>query len=197
MQKILTQIAPQVFLFPAGLKPSAAPEGALALPAIAGPAFGDGSHPTTRMCAGAIDLLCRQKPLSVLDVGTGTGVLARIARARGARFVAATDIDAVALESAQKHVALDAHPLEIPVLDVLPDYWGPTFDLTVANILEGPLRELAPCLARSLRPGGVLLLSGFTPRQVSGVQVAFSAHGFAFVSESTLESWSLLMFRRE
>src|SRR5690349_18057808 len=63
--------------------------------------FGDGSHPTTRLCAAVVDQLCRQRhPASVLDVGTATGVLARIARARGAMFVVGTDIDADALASA-------------------------------------------------------------------------------------------------
>jgi SAM-dependent methyltransferase len=70
--------------------------------------FGDGSHATTRLCAGAVDLLCRQRPgMAVLDVGTGTGILARIARARGARLVVATDIDPSAVVCAKAHAELD------------------------------------------------------------------------------------------
>jgi len=76
--------------------------------------FGDGSHATTRLCAAAVDLVCRQqRPQAVLDVGTGTGILARIARARGARFIVGTDIDAVALSCAHVHADLDGHAVEI------------------------------------------------------------------------------------
>jgi ribosomal protein L11 methyltransferase len=72
--------------------------------------FGDGSHPTTRLCAAAVDLLCRQQPgMAVLDVGTGTGILARIARARGASFVVGTDIDPAAVACAKAHAELDDH----------------------------------------------------------------------------------------
>src|SRR5262245_44371165 len=78
--------------------------------------FGDGSHATTRLCASVLDQLCRQRrPEAVLDVGTGTGVLARIARARGATFVVATDIDADALAAATANSALDAHSTTIEV----------------------------------------------------------------------------------
>lgn len=128
-------------------------------------------------------------------MGTGTGVLARIARARGARFVVATDIDPEALAAARANAALDPGAAEISVSSHTPDHWGPCFDLVVANILEGPLRELAPSLARALAPGGALLVSGFTRPQVPGLRVAFERHGLSFATEAALEGWSLLLFR--
>src|SRR5581483_1767266 len=100
---VLTALAPRVAVYAHGTAPPAVREGWIALaqlpPALGSPAvFGDGSHPTTRLCAAAVDLLSRQRhPEAVLDVGTGTGILARIARARGASFVVATDIDPDAL----------------------------------------------------------------------------------------------------
>ncbi|MGZ3687015.1 MAG: 50S ribosomal protein L11 methyltransferase [Bdellovibrionota bacterium] len=167
------------------------PPDTIALPQFAGEAFGDGSHPTTRLCAGALDLLCRlHRPRSVLDVGTGTGVLARIARARGASFVVGTDIDPSALAAARENIALDRLPGEILISGEMPDFWGPRFDLVVANILEGPLRELAPALSRALVPGGILLLSGFTRLQIPALQTAYSR--LNFISESALEEWALL-----
>jgi ribosomal protein L11 methyltransferase len=167
------------------------------LPQKEGAVFGDGSHPTTCLCAAVLDSLCRRrKPDAVLDVGTGTGVLARIARARGARFVVGTDIDPLALASANAHSRLDGHALEIHVSPEAPDYWGARFDLAVANILEAPLRELAPALHRALVPGGALLLSGFTRPQVPAVRVHYEKTGFSFAGESHLDEWVLLLFER-
>ena len=194
-------IAPRVSVYPFGSPPPSMEQGWLSLPQLPPSAavgvFGDGSHPTTRLCAGVVDLLCRQRqPQAVLDVGTGTGVLARIARARGAAFVAATDIDATALAVAGANSSLDAQPVEIHVGAETPDYWGAHFNLVVANILEEPLRQLAPALVRALLPGGVLLLSGFMQPQAPALRVLYENAGLAFVREAHLEEWALLMFER-
>lgn len=172
----------------------------LALPQLAGDrggavVFGDGSHPTTRLCAGAVDSLCRQRrPEAVLDVGTGTGVLARIARARGAKFVVGTDIDPDALTCADTHASLDGHSVGIHFGCEAPDFWGARFDLVVANILEQPLQILAPALVRALRADGVLLLSGFTRPQTPALRVLYEGAGLTLVSESNLDEWALLRF---
>jgi ribosomal protein L11 methyltransferase len=190
---VTIRLSPLVVVYPFGSARPPVPEQGLALPELASEAFGDGSHPTTRLTAGAVDLLCRQRrPRSVLDVGTGTGILARIARARGARRVVATDIDPVALAAARANAALDGADIEVS--DRAPDSWGPSFDLVVANILEGPLRELAPALARALAPGGALLLSGFTSLQLPGLRVAFASQGLRGGTESVLEEWALLHY---
>jgi ribosomal protein L11 methyltransferase len=171
----------------------------LALPKLpreaTGAVFGNGSHPTTRLCAGAVDLLCRQRqPEAVLDVGTGTGLLARIARARGAHFIVGTDIDPLALSCAAAHSALDAHPVHIHFSHEAPDYWGARFGLVVANILEEPLRHLALALSRALLPGGLLLLSGFTRLQTPALRVHYEKTGVTCIRESYLDEWSILMF---
>jgi ribosomal protein L11 methyltransferase len=192
-------IAPRVAVYLSEAEPPSLEDGWIALPRLAHSpgreaVFGDGSHPTTRLCAGVVDILCRQRrPKAVLDVGTGTGILARIARARGAVFVAATDIDPVALSCAEAHSHLDAHAVEIHLCSEAPDYWGARFDLVVANILEAPLHHLAPALCRALRPGGVLLLSGFTRPQSPALRVLYEQLGLIFVSESHLDGWALLM----
>jgi ribosomal protein L11 methyltransferase len=182
--------------------PQGSLQGSLALPQlpqeVAGATvFGDVSHPTTRLCAGAVDFLCRQRrPKAVLDVGTGTGVLARIARARSAQFIVGTDIDPLALSCAEAHAALDAHPLGIQFSREPPDYWGARFDLVVANILEEPLRHLAIQLSRALVPAGLLLLSGLTRPQTPALRVLYESSGVTFVRESHLDEWALLMFER-
>jgi ribosomal protein L11 methyltransferase len=142
-----------------------------------------------------VDLFCRQRqPEAVLDVGTGTGVLARIARARGARLVVGTDIDAVVLSCAKAHADLDAHPVGIQFGSEAPDHWGARFDLVVVNILEAPLQALAPALCRALVPGGLLLISGFTRPQTPALRVLYESAGLTFAGNSSLDEWALLTF---
>lgn len=196
----MDKIAPRVAVYPFGSAPPSVDPGWIALaqlpqtpglPAV----FGDGSHPTTRLCAAAVDLFCRQRqPAAVLDVGTGTGVLARIARARGARLVVGTDIDPVALSRARAHADLDTHPVAILFSSEAPDHWGACFDLVVANILEAPLQTLAPALCRALKPGGLLLMSGFTPRQTPALRVLYEKAGLRFEGTSSLDEWAVLTF---
>jgi ribosomal protein L11 methyltransferase len=196
----MEKVAPRVAVYPVGSAPPSVARDWIALaqlpqtpglPAV----FGDGSHATTRLCAAAVDLFCRQRqPEAVLDVGTGTGVLARIARARGARLIVGTDIDPVALSRAQAHAELDAHPVAIHFSCEAPDHWGARFDLVVANILEAPLQALAPALCRALIPGGLLLMSGFTPRQTPALRVLYETAGLRFQGNSSLDEWAVLTF---
>jgi ribosomal protein L11 methyltransferase len=196
----MVALAPRIRLYPVGSPCPALDPGWLTLAqhvqdGAAGAVFGDGSHPTTRLCAAVMDQLCRQRqPEAVLDVGTGTGVLARIARARGATFVVGTDIDAGALAAAAANSALDAH--SIVVSGESPDFWGAKFDVVVANILEGPLRELAPALKRALAEQGVLVISGFTRVQVPGICVRYGAEGMRVSGQAHLGEWALLVFER-
>lgn len=191
------RLTPLISLYDANAVPPALSQNQIALPCIQSSAFGDGSHPTTRLCAGVLDHYCRLTRLkSVLDVGTGTGVLARIARARGIQTVIATDIDPLALASAKANAALDTIEIEIQLSDQLPNRWGPTFDLVVANILEGPLRSLAPNLSEALSPQGTLLLSGFTPLQIPALETVFSQHGLILETKTSLEGWALLAFKK-
>ncbi len=196
----MDSIAPRVLLYPFGLAPPAVESGWIALAQLPSPpgrppVFGNGSHPTTRLCAAAVDLLCRQRqPEAVLDVGTGTGVLARIARARGARYIVATDIDPVALACARAHAQLDGGPLEIQFASENPDHWGPRFGVVVANILEEPLRALAPALRRALAPQGILLISGFTRVQIPALRVLYESNGLTLQRQSAAGDWALLAF---
>jgi ribosomal protein L11 methyltransferase len=190
-------IAPRVVVYPHGSPPPPVEEGWLALPRLdAHAVFGDGSHPTTRLCAGAVDLLCRQRPgLSVLDVGTGTGILARIAAARGASYVVGTDIDSTAVACARAHAELDNRAVaDVHFGSEAPDHWGARFDVVVANILEAPLHALTPALCRTLKPEGVLLISGFTRPQAPALRLAYETAGLQSAGSFGLDDWVLLRF---
>ena len=106
-----------------------------------------------------------------------------------------TDINAVALSSAKAHSDLDGHAVEIHFSAEVPDHWGPRFQLVVANILEAPLRLLAPALCGALLPEGVLLLSGFTRLQMPALRLVYDNAGLTFAGHSDLDEWTLLMFR--
>jgi ribosomal protein L11 methyltransferase len=194
-------IGPRVAVYPSGSALPPLRPGDIALaqitPEPGSPVvFGDGSHPTTRLCAAALDYLCRQRqPEAVLDVGTGTGVLARIARARGARFIVGTDIDPAALASARAHATLDARSPEIHFGSEPPDHWGARFDLVVANILEVPLCELAPALCRAITADGYVVLSGFTRLQIPVLRTTYEGAGLTYSGDSHLDDWALLTFR--
>jgi ribosomal protein L11 methyltransferase len=132
----------------------------------------------------------------MLDVGTGTGILARIARKRGVSDVAGTDIDPLALKAALENAALDAESMPIELTDQSPDAFHRPFDLVVANILEEPLKALASSIVRALSTDGTLLMSGFTALQIPSLQLAYEALGLKVVSQSSLEGWQLLQLKR-
>ncbi|WP_349370180.1 50S ribosomal protein L11 methyltransferase [Salinarimonas sp.] len=165
-------------------------------------AFGTGHHGTTRGCLLAlVDELKRRRPARVLDVGTGTGILAFAAAKAVKRRVVAGDIDPVAIAVARENARLNG---VAPWLDL---YVGPgvrapqadrarTFDLVFANILAKPLRRLAPTLARVVAPSGTLVLSGLLAQDVPGVLSAYRAQGFALTKRRDLEGWAALTLKR-
>ncbi|WP_248362209.1 50S ribosomal protein L11 methyltransferase [Anaeromyxobacter oryzae] len=158
-----------------------------------GMAFGTGTHPTTSLCLAALsDLLAARPGASVLDVGTGSGLLAIAARKLGAGRVAGNDNDPVAVDVARENAERNGASLELTVAP-LPAIRGP-FDLVVANILANTLVELAPQLAAQLAPGGVVLLSGILAPQADEVRAAYVAQGLAPVpGGDRLEGeWALL-----
>src|SRR5512137_1247336 len=160
-----------------------------------GMAFGTGTHPTTSLCLAAIDdFLARRPGASVLDVGTGSGLLAIAARKLGAGRVAANDNDPVAVTVAAENADRNGASLELT--GDPPSAIPGTFDLVVANILANVLVELAPDLARRAAPGGEVVLAGVLVPQESEVADAFLAQGLEALPGQRRGEWSLLRFRR-
>jgi ribosomal protein L11 methyltransferase len=157
-------------------------------------AFGTGDHPTTVLCLAAVDAFCAGHPgASVLDVGTGSGVLALMARKLGAGRVVGVDTDPTSVALARENAALNGISgveLSGASLDAVD---GP-FDLVVANILANTLVELAPALVRLT--GGRLVLAGVLTHQEAEVRRAFTAPGVVDDGGAHDGDWVRLDFRR-
>ncbi|MEO1100753.1 MAG: 50S ribosomal protein L11 methyltransferase [Pseudomonadota bacterium] len=168
----------------------------------AGPAFGTGHHGTTLGCLLAFQrVLRKRRPGRVLDLGTGSGVLAIAALKVGANFAVGTDIDkdsvGVARENALKNSvaskfrALHASGARHPTVRRR----GP-YDTVFANILARPLVRLAPDIEALTAPGGVIILSGLLAHQEPQVRGAFTGRGLTLTDRVRRDGWSTLVFRK-
>jgi ribosomal protein L11 methyltransferase len=165
-------------------------------------AFGTGHHGTTRGCLLAFDRLAKtRRPRRVLDLGTGTGVLAiAAAKALQAR-VLASDIDPLAVSIARANARANAAGHRVEVLRAA----GVTarrfavlapFDLVFANILLKPLQRLARPLSSLLAPHARVILSGLLPSQANAALAAYAAQGLRLERRITLDGWVTLVLIR-
>ena len=159
-----------------------------------GMAFGTGLHPTTRLCLRALESRLR-RGASVLDLGTGSGVLALAAALLGARRVLALDVDPVASRVAAENVARNALAGSIEVRQgslPLDPPGRETFDLIVANISLRVLSSLHLQLRQALRPRGLALLSGVLKRDAPELLDLLRSHGWRLIGQQDEADWSLL-----
>jgi ribosomal protein L11 methyltransferase len=169
----------------------------------AGEAFGTGHHGTTSGCLLALGRLItkRAKLKRVLDVGTGSAVLAIAAAKTGSEVVIGTEIDPRANEVANLNARLNktGHRVRSYVANgvkrALIRSQGP-FDLVFANILMRPLVRLAPDLAAIVKPGGRIVLSGLLTVQEPTIRRAYAQRGLVLEHRYRKESWSTLTYRR-
>jgi ribosomal protein L11 methyltransferase len=171
----------------------------------AGLAFGTGQHATTAGCLAALDQLesngCTFA--NVADIGTGTGLLAFAALALWpqARCIA-TDIDPIAVDVSRDNAAINGvklgHAQGELLLAVADGMDSPMlaarapFDLLIANILAGPLIELAPAIVKALAPGGTIILAGLLNTQGEAVAQAYESQGLKLQADGTGE-WPVLV----
>jgi ribosomal protein L11 methyltransferase len=172
-------------------------------------AFGTGQHATTAGCLAMLTAMKRRGVVArnVADIGTGTGLLAFAALALWPRAHAvASDIDpvcapVVAENAARNGLRIGARPGELAVAiargmdDPLLRDCGP-YDLLIANILAGPLVELAPDFAQAVPPRGNLVLAGLLTTQERAVRATYRAAGFALARRLVNGDWSILWLRR-
>jgi ribosomal protein L11 methyltransferase len=171
----------------------------------AGLAFGTGQHDTTAGCLAALDRLEREGKsfVNIADIGTGTGLLAFAGLALWPEAKAiATDIDPISIDVSRDNAAINgvklghgagelllavADGMDHPLLVARAPY-----DLLIANILAGPLIELAPAFAKAVAPGATLILAGLLDTQADAVIAAYEAQGMKVLERGKGE-WCVLV----
>jgi len=164
-------------------------------------AFGTGHHGTTRGCLMLLDSVLKAcRPRRVLDLGTGTGVLA-IAAAKALRIrVLASDIDPLSVKVAHDNARLNGvgnllETVHATGFSAPPFATHGPFDLVLANILANPLRQLATPMAQHLAPAALVVLSGLLPHQARSVIAAYRGRGLVLKRHILIEGWSSLLLR--
>ena len=166
-------------------------------------AFGTGHHGTTLGCLRAFDRLLDQNYIfnNVLDLGCGTAVLAMAAARASSINVIASDIDSIAVEVANANIVANdlinrvtcIESIGFNALDFLN---AAPFDLIFANILKGPLIDLAPEIARNLKTGGIVVLSGILIEQSAEILGIYQAQGITLLEREDIGEWVALTLLR-
>jgi len=171
------------------------PPGSLLLRVDPGRAFGTGTHETTRLCLRAIEALSPPPPgaFRLLDLGTGSGILAVAAALLGWRSVVALDVDPEAIESARNHARLNEVTLSLVLGDLGDAIAKGSFDVVVANITAPLLVSHAASVASAAKKGATLVLSGLLTSDLPEVETAYAAFGAQ--SAETDGEWASVMVR--
>jgi ribosomal protein L11 methyltransferase len=179
----------------------AAPAAGAAGPAdlvIEGSAFGGGSHPTTASCLAVLGGLAPLDGLSVLDLGSGSGILAIAAVRLGAARALCLDVNPEAVAAARRNGAANGVEARLAHRQGGPaDLAGEAFDLVVANVGGELLLDEAPRIAPLARPGGRLVLSGLTRGWEGDLAAAYAAHGCALLERRHPAEFCTLLLRRQ
>jgi ribosomal protein L11 methyltransferase len=160
-----------------------------------GMAFGTGTHATTRLCLDWLDANWRGG--SLIDVGTGTGILAIAAALLAEGLVAACDVDPVAVQVARENAVANSVAERITFIEGGPAAVEGDYDVVVANLTADVICQLRTELARLLAPSGRLVVSGILLEQAADVAAALAAHGLASAWSAADGEWCAMEFARE
>ncbi len=161
-----------------------------------GAAFGTGLHATTRLCLdGMLEIYGSETAFpAMLDVGTGSGVLALVALALGAPSAVGVEIDPAALAEARQNAVDNRAGGRLHLVAGRPEQVTGVFGLVVANLVPGPILAMAATLPQRLAPGGRLLLSGLTPSVSAEVVRVYRHQGLRLWRQEDRSGWVLLVF---
>jgi ribosomal protein L11 methyltransferase len=170
--------------------------GRQAITLLDAPAFGTGLHPTTALCIEALeDLVPAVTPHAVLDVGTGSGVLAITALRLGVSRACGIDLDEEALRVAAENARRNGVADRLALTKGGPETIAGTWPLVVANVLAAPLVEMAPALVRRVGHAGHLVLSGIASSLAPEVEAAYRHVGMRHVRTATRGGWAAFVMR--
>jgi ribosomal protein L11 methyltransferase len=179
------------------------PAGRIGLLIEAAMAFGTGHHGTTLGCLRAFDRLLHQNYIfnNVLDLGCGTAVLAMAAARASSINVIASDIDSIAVEVANANIVANDLINRVTCIQSIgfnaDDLLNAApFDLIFANILKGPLIDLAPEIASNLKTGGIVVLSGILIEQAAEILGIYEAQGITLLEREDIGEWVALTLLR-
>lgn len=184
------------FVVHTSANPAEAPSGGRAFVIDAGRAFGTGHHATTAGCLAMLGVLADRDFTNIIDLGTGSGLLAFAARHLWpAARITATDIDAVAIGVARENMAAnDLTGIDLIVADGARNaaVAGARYDLIIANILAEPLIAIAPDIAAVAAPGATIVLAGLLSNQADPVIEAYAARGCNEAARDERGDWTIL-----
>ena len=165
-----------------------------------GMAFGTGQHSSTRMCIVAVeDLLVKdgfREERTVLDVGTGTGILAICAAKLGARAVTGIDIDPKAIEIGGRNIVINGVEDRVEIINRDITLFRGSFDLIVANLISGVLIQLHEHLISLTKPGGYIIASGITEHDAKDVEKIFCSEAMTLHDTRIEKEWVCYTFRK-
>ena len=166
-----------------------------------GMAFGTGTHPTTMLCLTVLEKILsghrgKEKLLTTLDVGTGSGILTIAAAKLGISHISAVDIDPEAVKVAQENCLLNGVAEQVSVSDTPLAMISGSFDIVLANILAEDLVRMAPDLIARLNPGGLLVLSGILIEKETMVIDGYANSNMTLTEVCREVEWSCLVFAR-
>jgi ribosomal protein L11 methyltransferase len=164
-----------------------------------GMAFGTGTHPSTQMCLQFLEEIIPSfaKLHSILDVGTGSGILAIAARKMGAKRIVALDVDPVAIHCARANLRANHIRTGIILRSGSLDGMKGTFNVVVANLLPQELLSVAPSLPGFVSRLGRLIISGFLQKQKREIAAAFGQRGFSVQRVRHQKGWAAFVLKRE
>ncbi len=161
-----------------------------------GTAFGTGKHETTRMCLKAIEENVPGKPWTMLDVGTGSGILSVYGAMLGAHEITAIDIDPEAVSWAEKNIVLNDIPVKIDLSTTPLDSIDKRYDIIAANLIMNTILELNPLFPGRLAPDGILILSGILTGQIDRIVEDLKRHGLKKIDETIMGEWACLLVKK-